>query len=209
MQPEKVLVVPTSCLWDRVPHSNKGLITKGLEHFVPVVTGCGSFIERSAAEQDPSYKQIIPYAVVRHSDSYFLLQRRSAQSEQRLHHKLSIGVGGHINPAQVTPDTDLIRDGLKREINEELNISSEYQERFIGLINDDTNDVGRVHLGVLFEITSGSPEITVKETHKMLGSWVLIDRLEENYEHLETWSQIVYDSYLCSRTLSLCNGTSA
>jgi predicted NUDIX family phosphoesterase len=165
-------------------------------------------MDRSAAETEPAYKQIIPYAMVRHLDSYFLLQRKSAQSEQRLHNKLSIGVGGHINPSELIHGSDLIRDGLTREINEELYISVGYRERLIGLINDDTTDVGRVHLGVLFEIDSTSYDVSVRETNKMDGTWVPIGRLQEDYDRLETWSQIVYDSYLCATILeNLHNGT--
>jgi predicted NUDIX family phosphoesterase len=116
-----------------------------------------------------------------------------------LHDKLSIGIGGHINPAEGILAADLIQNGLSREVNEELHIARGYQERLIGLINDDTTDVGRVHLGVLFEIEASSRDVTVRETTKMDGDWALPGRLGDSYERLETWSQIVYDSYLHSR----------
>ncbi len=211
MNAEKVLVVPVACLWDRVTYTDKGLITEGADRLTTIVERCGVFVDRSTAEADPSHKQIIPYAVIRHGDSYFLLQRQRTQSEQRLHHKFSIGVGGHINPSEGAPSIDVIHDGLTRELNEELHIGTGYQERFIGLINDDTTDVGRVHLGVFFEIYSTSSEVTVRETHKMRGTWALINVLQETYEHLETWSQIVYDSHLHrptsqARTLQHRNG---
>src|ERR1700680_2750078 len=199
--PEKVLAVPTSCLWDRITHVDKGLITEGIDQITTLVARCGVFLERAEAEADPRYKQIIPYAVVRHSERYFLLQRKSTQSEQRLHNKLSIGVGGHINPSEVASDSDVIREGLTREIGEELYIAPGYRERLVGLINDDTTDVGRVHLGVLFEIDSISPDVRVRETHKMDGAWALISHLDQSYEGLETWSQIVFDSFLYPRAL--------
>ena len=129
------------------------------------------------------------------------MQRKSTQSEQRLHNKFSIGVGGHINPSEVTSGTDLIREGLTREISEELDIAPGYKEHLVALINDDTTDVGRVHLGVLFEIDSISPDVHVRETHKMDGAWALIGQVGQSYERLETWSQIVFDSYLYPRTL--------
>jgi predicted NUDIX family phosphoesterase len=201
MKDEKVLVVPATCVWDHVAYADKALITQGIDQFATLVARCGSFMERSAAENDPQYKQIIPYAVIRHLDSYFLLQRKSTQSEQRLHNKFSIGVGGHINPSESPLAGDVIRDGLTREINEELHIASGYREGLVGLINDDTTDVGRVHLGVLFEIHSTSSDVSVRETHKMQGAWALMDRLKHSYEWLETWSQIVYDSYLWPRVL--------
>jgi predicted NUDIX family phosphoesterase len=108
-------------------------------------------------------------------------------------------VGGHINPSDAPQSIDLIADGLTREVNEELHIAAGYGERLIGLINDDTTDVGRVHLGVLFEIDSPSFDVSVRETSKMDGEWVAIDRLRKDYDRLETWSQIVYDSYLCAQ----------
>jgi len=156
-------------------------------------------MDRAGAETDPTYKQIIPYAVVRHLDSYFLLQRKAAQSEQRLHYKLSIGVGGHINPSSAALGREAIEEGLTREINEELQMPSGYSEQLVGLINDDTTDVGRVHLGVFYEVGSVSHEVLVRETHKMHGTWAVIDRLKDSYESLETWSQIVFDSFLSQR----------
>src|SRR5579864_1099915 len=122
--PEKVLVVPTSCLWGRIAYVEKGLITEGIEQITTLATRCGVFVDRPAAEADPSFKQIIPYAVVHHADRYLLLQRKTAQSEQRLHNKFSIGVGGHINPSELPPDSDVILAGLAREIDEELYIAS-------------------------------------------------------------------------------------
>jgi predicted NUDIX family phosphoesterase len=201
MKSEKVLVVPARCLWDRVAYTEKGLITGGADQLAAVVASCGVFMDRAAAEADPSHKQIIPYALVRYSDSFFLLQRKSAQGEVRLHHKFSVGVGGHINPSETALGSAVIEEGLAREVNEELYIEAGYQERQAGLINDDTTDVGRVHLGVLFEVNSTSLDVRVRETEKMHGDWAPIERLKENYERLETWSQIVYDSYLCSRRL--------
>jgi len=197
--PEKVLAVPTTCLWNAITYARKGLVTEGIDQITAVVSRYGVFMDRPEAETDPGHKQIIPYAVIRHAERYFLLQRKSTQSEHRLHHKLSIGVGGHINPSEGVPGTDVIRVGLTREIDEELYIASGYRERLIGLINDDTTDVGRVHLGVLFEIDSTSPDVRVRETHKMDGAWALMDHLDQRYENLETWSQIVFESYLYPR----------
>jgi len=109
---------------------------------------------------------------------------------------MSIGVGGHINPSEGVEAGEFIRDGLERELNEELHITTGYQQRFIGLINDDTTGVGRVHLGVLFEVEAISSAVSVRETHKMHGDWATIDEIAERYDLLETWSQIVYASYL-------------
>ena len=200
MHSEQVLVVPTACLWDRVKYSDRGLITEGADQLAAIVTKCGRFMNRAEAETDPRFKQVIPYAIVRHNNFYFLLQRKPAQSEQRLHHKFSIGVGGHINPPSDAMGFDVIREGLAKEVQEELHIHSSYSVRLIGLINDDTTEVGRVHLGVLFEINSPSSDVHVRETNKMHGAWALVERLQETYAKLETWSQIVFDSCLRNGT---------
>ena len=199
MTDEKVLTVPTGCLWEQVTYAERGLITEGANALVDVVASYGGFLDRSAAETDPSHKQIIPYAVVSHLGSYFLLQRKSTQNERRLHNKFSLGVGGHINPSPGVPKTGLIQDGLNREVHEELHIEPGFRQRFVGLINDDTTDVGRVHLGVLFDLEVASDDVSVRETSKMAGGWALLGRLGEAYSSLETWSQIVYDSYLSRR----------
>jgi len=193
---EKVLVVPAACLWGRVPYIKKGLITEGVDEVAGLVSRCGTFVERAAAENDSSLKQIIPYAVVRHERSFLLLRRTSAQGERRLHDKLSIGVGGHINPSEITPGGDVILCGLTREIEEEIEIAPGYQKRCVGLINDDTTEVGTVHLGVLFEIFSVSADVRVRETKKMEGEWVGLEQLKADYERMESWSQIVCDWYV-------------
>jgi predicted NUDIX family phosphoesterase len=202
MKNEKVLAVPAPSLWKQVEYTERGLITNGVERLANVISSGGVFLERAAAENDPGHKQIIPYALIRFGDSCFLLRRKSTQNEERLHNKLSVGVGGHINPEEGPHGGDAIQDGLTREVNEELHIASGYQSRLVGLINDDTTDVGRVHLGVLFEIISISPDVRVRETRKMQGAWAPIHALEESYGSLETWSQIVYDSHL--RPLLAC-----
>jgi predicted NUDIX family phosphoesterase len=202
MKTEQVLAVPASCLWSRVSYTEKGLIRDGIDELAPLVVRCGVFLERPAAEVDPGHKQIIPYAVIRNGEFCFLLKRKPAQSEQRLHHKLSVGVGGHINPDELRGGSDAVEDGLTRELNEELHIPTGYQTRLIGLINDDTTEVGRVHLGVLFEVVSASPDVRVRETGKMEGSWAPLEALKENYDSLETWSQIVFDAHLCREMLN-------
>jgi len=205
MNTERVLVVPAALLWDSVAYKPKGLITERADQLSTVVAHCGIYLDRPAAENDPSYKQIIPYAVIRHLDSYFLLQRKRTQGEQRLHDKLSIGVGGHINPSEDNQEANVIESGLARELNEEVYIGPGYEKRFIGLINDDTTEVGRVHLGVLFEIESPSNEVAVRETDKMEGKWAFMGTLQESYARLETWSQIAYDAFLSSQ---LCTAQS-
>lgn len=149
------------------------------------------FMARPQAEISPEFKQIIPYVVIRHAGTYFLLRRTTKQTEARLHHKLSLGLGGHINP-----DTPTIRGGLQKELDEEVNVSAPHELTFIGLINDDSTDVGRVHLGVVYLLDSRTADVSVRETEKMSGSWVDAAGLGAARDSMETWSQLVYDRYI-------------
>ena len=117
----------------------------------------GFFVERRAAEENSSWKQVIPYVVVKRADSILLLERKKIEGEVRLHGKLSIGVGGHINPedaqASVGESGALthspIDNGSRREIAEELHVSGRTQLARVGVLNDDSNPVGAVHVGLV------------------------------------------------------------
>jgi predicted NUDIX family phosphoesterase len=169
----------------------RGLVQEGVDEVLDVITERHFFIDRPTAEISPQYKQIIPYVLVRHQDSYFLLQRTQKQTESRLHHKLSLGIGGHINP-----DTPELFDGLRKELEEELHVAGDYDLTFVGILNDDTTDVGRVHLGAVYVLDAHDDDVKVRETEKMTGRWVPRAELAEHREAMETWSQIVYDAVI-------------
>jgi predicted NUDIX family phosphoesterase len=163
----------------------------GIDGIVDVITNRHFFIARATAETSPQYKQIIPYVIIRHDDSYFLLKRTTRQTEARLHHKLSLGIGGHINP-----DTPTILGGLQKELDEEVSIARPYELAFAGILNDDTTDVGRVHLGAVYVLKVFTPQVVVRETEKMTGAWTPREALAGKREAMETWSQLVYDGLI-------------
>jgi predicted NUDIX family phosphoesterase len=169
----------------------KGLSTEHTEEVLDAITERHFFIDRPTAEVSPQYKQIIPYVLIRNADAYFLLQRTQKQTESRLHLKLSLGIGGHINP-----DTPELLDGLQKELEEEVHVAGDYDLSFVGVLNDDTTEVGRVHLGAVYVLDAHDREVTVRETEKMSGRWVERDALAEHREAMETWSQIVYDAWI-------------
>jgi predicted NUDIX family phosphoesterase len=181
---EMVMVLPASEL---APYlTDKGLI-RGLDTaFLRIIAERHLFLPRPEAEQDPSYKQIIPYVTLRRGDEVFLLRRLRKGSEARLHGLLSIGAGGHIDEAD--SGGDALRDGLRRELDEELSLNNPGEPELIGIINDDTNSVGSVHLGLFFtlEVTDAS----VRETEKLSGEWVPAKALPALAEQMESWSQI-------------------
>lgn len=166
----------------------RGLVREGLDEFLDRILDVHFFLDRPTAEVSPQYKQIIPYVLIRHGDSYYLLQRTVNQTEARLHLKLSLGIGGHINP-----DTPDLLDGLHKELEEEVHVAGDYDLTFAGILNDDTTEVGRVHLGAVFILETAQLTVTVRETEKMTGRWVASADLAQHREAMESWSQIAYD----------------
>jgi len=152
----------------------------------------GTYLERPMAEEDSDHKQLIPYVVVRDGASVFLMHRTDAGGDARLHGKASIGVGGHLNP--VDEGEDALMAGVRREWHEELETDWEPEFRLIGLLNDDTNPVGAVHLGVAFSVEANGRGVAVREHEKLVGSFVDADEVSACWDRLETWSRLVGDA---------------
>ena len=186
---EQVMVVEREHIADYLVE--RGLITEHTEALLDAIADRNFFIDRATAETSPQYKQIIPYVLIRRGISWYLLQRTPKQTEARLHHKLSLGIGGHVNP-----DTPDLIDGLQKELEEEVGVDGDYELTFVGILNDDTTEVGSVHLGAVFVLDLEGGEVVVRETDKMTGRWVTTDALAPLREQMETWTQIVYDEFI-------------
>ncbi|WPX40477.1 hypothetical protein QET93_013175 [Akkermansia sp. N21116] len=157
--------------------------------------GVARFMDREAAEQDSSFKQIIPYGIFVRDGKILHYTRGGSGGEARLHDKGSLGIGGHINPIDNQEDTITLATymaGVDREVREEISIKGSYTQHVIGAINDDTNDVGAVHLGIvhLFELESG--DVTSNESALANLSFKSPEELEssELFDRLETWAQL-------------------
>lgn len=181
------MVVSTALLR---PFFTANLVRDHTQAILDVIAANHVFIPRAKAEGSPEWKQIIPYVVIRHAGEYFVLQRTAKQTEARLHHKVSLGIGGHINPGHT------LLEGLHKELDEEVAVDAPYTLAFIGILNDDSTEVGRVHLGAVYVLEAGAKRVTVKETEKMTGEWMSRDALRGVREAMETWSQIVYDDLI-------------
>lgn len=166
-------------------------LTQNLEAIRQFLLAHHFFLPRQQAEYDSTVRQIIPYVILRRQGSYFLLRRLQKQTEQRLHLKLSLGVGGHINPSEEAA-ADPIEAGLRRELAEEVDVASIRSLSCVGLINETTGGVSDYHTALVYLLETDGP-VAVRETEKMAGSWVTPQALAEVYEDLETWSQIVFD----------------
>ena len=183
---EQVLVVPRSSVI-RGP-GWRGIRDVDRAAFETIVERHGAFRDRAAMESDRDFKQIIPYLVLRDGSRYFLMQRTRAGADARLHDLFSIGVGGHLNPG----DRDLA-GGLAREWREELVAEFLPGFRFVGLLNDDTTEVGSVHLGAVFAADAVGRAVVVRETVKLRGSFVQPAEVRAVAARLESWSAIVFD----------------
>lgn len=183
---EQVLVVPRASL---VPGEGwLGVRPGGLEEALAIAARDGRFMRRGDAEEDPSFKQVIPYLVLRDGERWFLMRRTQAGGDARLHDLHSIGVGGHLNPG----DGD-VAGGLRREWREE--VAADFEPAFepLGLLNDDTTAVGRVHVGFVYVADAGGRPVTIRETDKLVGSFVTTSEVAQVRDSLETWSRLAFD----------------
>jgi len=183
---EQVLVVPrASLMGDPGWH---GITIEGLDRFEAIVARDGEFRPRAEMEVDRSWKQVIPYLVLRDGDRYFLMRRTKAGGDARLHDRWTIGVGGHLNPG----DGDLA-GGLRREWREEIDAAFEPDFRLIGLLNDDTGDVGSVHVGAVYVADAGGRPVAIRETDKLSGSFADPAEAAAVADRMESWSALVFD----------------
>jgi predicted NUDIX family phosphoesterase len=183
---ELVLVIPRAAIMaDPGWH---GVQTDGLDGFEDLVAREGRFVPRSAAESDRSLKQVIPYLVVRDGPSYFLMRRTRAGGDARLHDLWSIGVGGHINPGDGG-----LSGGLVREWHEEVVADFVPEFELIGLLNDDTTDVGSVHLGAVYVGNANGRQVVIRETAKLEGQFAGADETARVRDGMESWSRLVFD----------------
>jgi predicted NUDIX family phosphoesterase len=189
---EQILVVPRARIF--AGQGIHGFTTADAAAYRDRARTFGEFRRRAEMEGDPSMKQIIPYMIVRYGSKLFLFQRTTAGGEPRLHGKFSIGVGGHINRADVEGATDPVDAGLRRELEEELRINGAWRARLVGVLNDDTNAVGQVHFGLVHVIEVGSPEISVRESDTLTGRLAAAAELRDLYDRMESWSQLILDA---------------
>ena len=183
---ELVLVVPRRTVIAEPGWT--GVRTYGIEAFLRVVAADGLFAPRVTMEENAAFKQVIPYLVLRDAERYFLMRRTRAGGDARLHDRWSIGVGGHLNPG----DGDLA-GGLLREWNEEVVADFVPEFRLVGLLNDDTTAVGRVHLGAVYVADAAGRPVEIRETDKLAGAFASPAEVAAVANDLETWSRLVFD----------------
>lgn len=190
---EHVMVVPT-----RIFHECgyfQGFNSE-VDRFLPSLLADSntSYLPRDEMEIDPSFKQLIPYCIFRHVDqsgavTVFQYTRGSKQGEKRLHSKRSIGIGGHISTLDLGEKSPY-QVGLDRELEEEVRIDTSFNQKCVGLINDDENEVGKVHLGVVHIFDVEQPKVSANEAGIVDAGFQNVDELVAEIDQFETWSQI-------------------
>ncbi len=192
---EQVLVVPRSA-YEAVGafHGVRRNAQEYLKAFLK--PGVARYMDREAAESDPSFKQLIAYAIFRHQGRILAYERTAKGGEVRLHNKLSLGIGGHINPIDgLTDSLSTYLTGMEREIREEIRFSGMAQQELFAVINDDSNEVGSVHLGVVHLFELDREEVAPNEKALTNLAFHSLDELSGAlYARLETWSAICVDA---------------
>lgn len=189
---ERVLVVPASVLADCGMFQG---FSPRAEHYLPRLLDPShlSYRPRAEMETDPSFKQIVPYVVLRFGDQVFHYTRGKGGTEARLRALRSIGVGGHISAEDRTLFGTPYREALLRELAEEVQIDTTYTERCIGLLNDDSTPVGQVHLGIVHVFDLAEPKVRRREQVLTRTGFTPISELRTHRPEFETWSQFVLD----------------
>ena len=192
---ENILVIRRS-LFDELG-SFQGLNFETEKYLGAILSrGNNFFLPRAQAESDPAYKQIIPYALIAFEDRVLYYVRGKKAGEQRLVAKGSIGIGGHMNEGDESLfawDEQAYRAGVEREVNEEIKIDAQFEDRIVALLNDDTTDVGRVHLGIVHVFKLAEPKVEKREA--MITNLAFLSKAElgARRDSLESWSQICVD----------------
>lgn len=184
---EQILVVERTTLFADQP-AWQGINNQNVEKMITTITHNQEYMERALAETNFSYKQIIPYMIFTFEGKYFVMQRRANASEQRLAGKLSLGIGGHMNKEDM--DGKTMFDWAHREFEEEVSYTGKLKITTLGILNDDSNDVGKVHLGLVILAQGDNGQIAIKSEHKS-GELLTKDECFQKFDKFESWSQTI------------------
>ena len=162
------------------------------------VQGIPCFLPRSQAEVDPAYKQIIPYVIMTYDGTYLSYVRGRRAGENRLTGLRSIGIGGHINPTDDMPlfnadFREAYHSAVEREVAEEVSVETSHTDRIVALLNDESNEVGSVHLGIVHLWLLDAPKVNKREQMITQMAFMTVDELHDVRDTMETWSQLCFD----------------
>jgi len=195
--PEENVLVIKRALFDQLG-SFQGLNFEPRKYLDAILSrGNNFFLRRDQAEKDPAHKQIIPYVLLTHAEKVLFYVRGKKAGERRLVAKGSLGIGGHMNETDESLfalDEAAYRAGVEREVSEEIAINTKFEDRIVALLNDDSTEVGQVHLGIVHVFKLAEPKVGKREAMITNLAFLEKDELIARRDSLETWSQICLDS---------------
>lgn len=209
---EQILVVKSDIIFGNPPrlgeaggkwqglktHSAGSGQADNLDYYIDLIKNNCEFKRRGDMENDSSFQQIIPYMLFSFGNKFFAYKYLANAGEQRLvNNDYQLGVGGHINKEDIGENKDVLETGMMREWDEEVDFKGNLiSKKLVGIINDDSRDVEKVHLGLVYHFVGDSPEIKIKETDKMEGILLDLKDLSGDKISHSVWMQIVYNEYL-------------
>ena len=191
MKNEQILVVKRDLLFKE---KWTGFRPSDFSSYLEILKKHREFLPRPKMEYDFSYKQIIPYLIFEYDGKFFVMERRADTTEQRLKSKISMGIGGHIVEEDIKGSD--IFDWARREFHEEVDYKDDFKVEPLGLVNDDSDEVGSVHTGFVFLLKGSSGNIQIKSELKS-GKLISLEECLKLRDRMETWSMMVLD-YLVS-----------
>ncbi len=184
---EQILVIPRSKLFEH--HTPwHGIDSNQIESILATIIQYQESMQRSTAEADQSYKQIISYLIFTFDSKIFVMQRKNKPNEQSLGNKLSIGIGGHMTQTDIQGET--LFDWVSREFEEEVAYEGNLQMHTIGFLNDDSNEVGQRHLGLVILLKGDNGNIAIHGNEHKSGQLMSMEECFEKLDQFESWSQI-------------------
>lgn len=187
---ENILVVERKDLLSLM--KPEGILKVPLSKILRKIEKYGFYKERNLVENNPNLKQPIPYLLLKKNNYVFTYKRMPGGGEKRLHNLLSIGVGGHMREMKENVEENLY-ENLKRELEEEMVIKTNYELKFLGILNEDFTPVCQVHLGLVFLIVPEEiKNVYVKEKRELEGKWMEEEEIDKLYEDMEVWSKILW-----------------
>ena len=195
--PEENILVIRRSLFDELGRF-QGLSFEPQRYLKAIISDRNTlFLRRAEAENDPTYKQIIPYVILAYEGRVVFYVRGKRAGEQRLVAKGSIGIGGHLNDADVglfSLNEEHYNRVVEREVHEEIHLLSKFQNQIVALLNDDSTEVGRVHLGIVHIFKLKEPKVQKREAMITGLTFLTKEELMARRESLESWSQICVDA---------------
>ncbi|BAW90588.1 NUDIX domain-containing protein [Staphylococcus capitis] len=193
---EQIIVVPRKVLFNDEKNAFNGFLHKNNIKGKDIFNALSEYEvkRRGDMEEDSKFKQLISYCLLENEKGEILVyERLSGGGEERLHGQSSIGVGGHMNDVMGADSiNEVLRVNAQRELEEEVGLAKEDSQNmeYLGFINDDNNEVGKVHMGIVFKITVSTTDVEAKETDTLRIKWVEKGSIE-SYDDFETWSALI------------------